>query len=198
MYIDANDVKQYMDLNIHQQVADFINKSVAESQKMYLEDLESRLQELLEQEVTGDTVSDVGVGIDLAIKEVRELLEQFEAERKQMNRLFVEKLIQLMQENPSLKVMCKVDSDIVADDGNAWWLGKINDKYAPEIDEYSVVIGEKVIFKSDDDYQGWFEDIYDVDDYKDIPDDEWDDFIRKKVDENAKWEKAIFISITTE
>lgn len=78
MYIDANDVKQYMNLDIHQQVSDFINKSVAESQKMYLEDLEGRLQELLEQEVTGNTVSDVGVGIELALKEVRELLEELE------------------------------------------------------------------------------------------------------------------------
>lgn len=78
MYIDANDVKQYMDLNIHQQVADFINKSVEESQKVYLKDLESRLKELLAQEVTGNVVSDVGVGIELALKEVRELLEELE------------------------------------------------------------------------------------------------------------------------
>lgn len=80
MYIDASDVKLYMDLEIHQQIADFINKSVAESQKMYLEDLEGRLKGLLEQEVIGDTVSNVGVGLNLAIKEVQELLEQFEEE----------------------------------------------------------------------------------------------------------------------
>lgn len=80
MYIDAEDVKLHMNLEIHQQVADFINKEVAESQKMYLEDLESRLQELLNQEVIGDTISDVGVGIELAIKEVQELLEQFNKE----------------------------------------------------------------------------------------------------------------------
>ena len=67
-----------MDLNIHQQVADFINKSVEESQKVYLKDLESRLKELLAQEVTGNVVSDVGVGIELALKEVRELLEELE------------------------------------------------------------------------------------------------------------------------
>lgn len=85
MYIDANDVKQYMDLDIHQQVADFINKSVAESNKMYLEDLERRLRELLEQEVIGDTASDVGAGIDMALKEVQELLEQFEDESKELS-----------------------------------------------------------------------------------------------------------------
>lgn len=78
MYIDANDVKTYMDLEIHQQIADFINKSVEESQKMYLEDLERRLEELLKQKIIGETVSDVGVGIDIAIKEVRKLFEEFD------------------------------------------------------------------------------------------------------------------------
>lgn len=78
MYIDANDVKTYMDLEIHQQIADFINKSVEESQKMYLEDLERRLEELLKQKIIGETVSDVGVGIDIAINEVRKLFEEFD------------------------------------------------------------------------------------------------------------------------
>lgn len=80
MHIDAEDVKLYMNLEIHQQVADFINEEVAKSQKMYLEDLESRLQNLLDQEVTGNTISDTGVGIELAIKEVQELLAQFNEE----------------------------------------------------------------------------------------------------------------------
>ena len=77
MYINADDVKEYMDLDIHGQIAEFINKSVEESQKMYLEDLRWKLQGILEQEVTGETISDVGVGIDMAIKEVLELLEEF-------------------------------------------------------------------------------------------------------------------------
>lgn len=80
MYIDANEVKNAMDLTIHQQIADFINEQVAESQTMYLEDLKNRLQELLEQEVIGETVSDVGVGIEMAIKEVQKLLDDFKEE----------------------------------------------------------------------------------------------------------------------
>lgn len=115
-----------------------------------------------------------------------------------MNRTFIEKLIELMQKNPSLQVMCKVDSDVVADDGYAWWLGKINVMCAPEIDEYSTVIENRVIFKSEDDYSDWFEKLFDVDDFKDIPDSEWEEFAKKKVDEIAKWEEAIFISVTTE
>lgn len=31
-----------------------------------------------------------------------------------MNRPYIEKLLQLMQDNPTLKVLCKVDSGIVA------------------------------------------------------------------------------------
>ena len=37
---------------------------------------------------------------------------------KSMNRKYVEELIKLMQENPELEVLCKVDSDIVAEDGH--------------------------------------------------------------------------------
>lgn len=37
-----------------------------------------------------------------------------------MNRKYVEELIKLMQENPELEVLCKVDSDIVADDEYMW------------------------------------------------------------------------------
>ena len=81
MYIDANDVKLYMNLDIHKQVSDFINKEVQESQKMYLEDLINRLQGLLEPEVLGEEaqiISDVGIGIERAIKEVEELLREFD------------------------------------------------------------------------------------------------------------------------
>lgn len=80
MYIDAGEVKNSMDLSIHQEIADFINKTVADSQTMYLEDLESRLMNLLEQEVIGDTISDVGEGINMAIKEVQGMIKEFEEE----------------------------------------------------------------------------------------------------------------------
>ena len=80
MYIDAGEVKNSMDLSIHQEIADFINKTVADSQTMYLEDLESRLMNLLGQEVIGDTISDVGEGINMAIKEVQGMIKEFEEE----------------------------------------------------------------------------------------------------------------------
>lgn len=84
MYINAEDVKMYMNLDIHKQVADFLNKQIAESQTMYLEDLKDRLQELLNQEVIGDTVSDVGTGIELAIQETQKLINEFKEDIKNM------------------------------------------------------------------------------------------------------------------
>ena len=113
-----------------------------------------------------------------------------------MNRKFVEGLVKLMQENPELEVLCRVDSDIVAEDGYAWWLGRINDRWEVEIDEYTQ-IQERIVFKSEEEYTEWFEDMFDVDDFKDVPDDEWDAFCEKKVNEKVTWTKAIFIAITT-
>ena len=47
MFITEEDVRMTMNLEIHKQVADFLNKQVAESQTMYLEDQKERLQQLL-------------------------------------------------------------------------------------------------------------------------------------------------------
>lgn len=113
-----------------------------------------------------------------------------------MNRQYIEELIKLMKENPTLEVLCKVDSDIVAEDGYMWWLGKINDRFEAEVDEYAQ-FEERIIFKSDEEYTEWFEFLFDIDDFADIPDDEWDAFCEKKINETITWTKAIFISITT-
>lgn len=113
-----------------------------------------------------------------------------------MNRKYVEVLIKLMQENPELEVLCKVDSDIVAEDGYMWWLGQINDRWGIEIDEYAQ-IEERIIFKSDEEWSDWFEYIFDVDDFINVPDNEWDEFCKKKINETVTWTNAIFVSVTT-
>lgn len=130
MYIDADDVKLYMNLEVHKQIADFINKSVEESQKMYLEDLINRLQGLLEQEVIGDTVSEVGIGIDLAMKAVQELLEEFdECDNKNDIRwipCFTEqypksgKYVLLSFDNFSVPVVGRYEED---EEGGAFYIG---------------------------------------------------------------------------
>ena len=113
-----------------------------------------------------------------------------------MNRPYIEKLLQLMQDNPTLKVLCKVDSDIVAKDGYAWWLGELNERIEPYIYEWAI-IDDRVIFRSDDKYTEWFEELFDVDDYADVPDSDWEEFCKVKVDKVVDWKKAIFVSITT-
>jgi len=112
-----------------------------------------------------------------------------------MNKAFVEDLIKLIQENPDMEIKCEVDSDIVADDRYAWWLGNLNTNNHPRIEEYSTNINESLTYKSDDDYEEWFEDLFNIDDYSDILDDKWDDFIKEKVDKEANWKKAIFIRV---
>lgn len=114
------------------------------------------------------------------------------------NREYVKTLIQVMNDNPTLDVLCRVNSEVVgADDGYDWWLGKLNTKISIKVDEYSDCIGETIKFKSDDDYDEWIEDLYDIDDFVDVPDSEWDDFCKKKVDEVANWKRAILVCVTT-
>ena len=114
-----------------------------------------------------------------------------------MNKKYVENLIKLMQENPDLEVLCKVDSDIFGEDGYyMWWLGQINDRCKIEIDEYAI-IQERVVFKSEEEWTDWFEDLFDIDDFANIPDEEWDEFCEKKINETVTWTRAIFISVTT-
>lgn len=112
------------------------------------------------------------------------------------NRRYVEKLLKLMQENPTLEVMCKVDSDIVADDGYAWWLGSLNTNWDAYVDEYSDKFNE-IIFKSDNEYRDWVEWNFDIDDFAEVPDEEWDDFCKQKIDEVADWKRVIIITIVT-
>lgn len=113
------------------------------------------------------------------------------------NREYVKVLLQFINDNPTLEVLCKVDSEIVADDGYAWWLGKLNTNLGIDIDEYSDCMGETIKFRSDEDYEDWMEDLFDIDEFEDISDDEWKDFCKKKVDEVANWKRAIFVSVTT-
>lgn len=100
------------------------------------------------------------------------------------NREYVKALLKVMNDNPTLEVLCRVDSEIVADDGYAWWLGKLSTKIGICIDEYSDCIGEEIKFRSDEDWEEWYEDLgYDFDDV------EYDYEVMEKVDEVANWKK---------
>ena len=75
-------------------------------------------------------------------------------------------------------------------------LGQINDRWGIGIDEYTC-IQERIVFKSEEEWTEWLEDLFDVDDFMDVTDDEWDNFCEKKVNETVVWTKAIFVSVTT-
>lgn len=74
-----------------------------------------------------------------------------ETERKNRDELF-----RLMQENPELPVVPMVDSEIVADDSWAWWIGSWG---TASIQEYWV--GETVYFREDDNWDEVYEAVYD-------------------------------------
>lgn len=42
-----------------------------------------------------------------------------------MNKNIKKEMIELLQQNPDLPIMAKVDLEIVGDDGYAWWLGQV-------------------------------------------------------------------------
>lgn len=116
---------------------------------------------------------------------------------KVSNREYVKALLHVMNDYPTLDVLCRVDSEIVTDDGYAWWLGKLNTGIGIDVDEYSDCIGETIKFRSDEEYEEWMEDLYEVDEFEDIPDDTWFEFCKRKVDEVANWKRTILVSVTT-
>ena len=111
-----------------------------------------------------------------------------------MNKLFIEDLMNLIKDNPDIEIKCKVNENIAIDNGFSWWLGDINMDTPPKIEEYAI-IDDYVAFKSENDYTYWFDKLFNPDDYKNIPDKDWNYFIKNKVDETINWKKAIFISI---
>lgn len=66
---------------------------------------------------------------------------EIETQKENLN-----KLIELMKGNPTLRVVPMVDSDIVGEDGFSWWLGSFGEC---EID-YLWTDNERVYFKSND------------------------------------------------
>lgn len=107
----------------------------------------------------------------------------------------VNKLIKLMKENPTLRVVPMVDSEVVSNDGYDCWLGKFGEV---EIDEIWSD-DERIYFRSVDD-----EDLIDlaIEDFGYNPklDNVSDEELTKLAEErinNLEWEKVIVIRIDT-
>lgn len=116
----------------------------------------------------------------------------------QNNKEFINELLKLMKENPTLPIKCMVDSNVVAEDGYAWWLGEVDINCKPEIREYSTEIDDVVQFKDDEEYDYWFDRLYLEDKYdiENVLENEWETFFEACVNKEVKWEEAIFIKIT--
>jgi len=103
----------------------------------------------------------------------------------------IKTLIQLAKENPDLRIVPMVDSEVVADDDYAYWTGSWG---KPEIDEL-YIDDERVYFKSADE-EGLIDKFYD--EYKGDLEYEEDiaAYAEKKV-EDLNWEKVIAVNIGT-
>lgn len=103
-------------------------------------------------------------------------------------------IIRLIEENPDLPIVPMVDSEVVADDGCYWWLGKWG---RCEITEY--YLGRERIHFKDDDEEDVLSDLdgckYSRDpqgrDIYDLSDEEWDALYK-----TVPWIKAIVVYIT--
>lgn len=99
-------------------------------------------------------------------------------------------LLRLIAENPYLPVVPMVNSEVVADDGYAYWFGSFS---SSTVDEY-VCVNERFYTRDNqDEIEDDFSD-YLCDDYPDMPDEEFYKMIHEKV-EALPWTKAIIVYI---
>lgn len=105
------------------------------------------------------------------------------------------KLLKLIQENPDLEIVPIVDSEVVADDGCVWWLGKWG--HSEKTKYYS---GREYIHFYDDDKEDALNDMVgckysetkDGRDVYDLSDAEWDALY-----ESLPWVECIVVYVTT-
>lgn len=108
------------------------------------------------------------------------------SERERKNR---EELFRLMAENPDLPVVAMVDSEIVADDGYARWMGSWGSCY---IGEY-ISGEERIYFRDDEDdeeMERLVEEMLGPENCETITPE-----IIKETYQNAGWIKAIIVDI---
>lgn len=97
----------------------------------------------------------------------------------------LDKLFQLIKENPELPIIPMVDSEIVADIGYSWWMGSWGDS---EVDKY-ICTDERIYLKSQEDVE-IVENFVPYEDYMDMSDEELEDYF-----ENLPWIEAIMVDI---
>lgn len=102
----------------------------------------------------------------------------------------VKELLKLIEENPNLRIVPMVDSEIVADDGFAWWVGSWGKAQVDEI--YSS--DERLYLRSEDE-DTLVENLYDNMEVEgSLTDGEIYELAKKEVG-GYKWEKVITVKI---
>lgn len=101
----------------------------------------------------------------------------------------LEKLIELSKENPELPIVTMVEAEIVAGDDFGYWLGSFGFCEVGEV-YYSE---ERVYLDRDDWSEDYADQIYDLPEYVNMPDKEFEEMLDKKADE--LFEPAIIVYI---
>lgn len=103
-----------------------------------------------------------------------------------------QEFLSLIKENPTLRIVPIVSSNVVCDDSYNRWIGSFGASYIDEICEPDDA--ERIYFKSYvDELQEFFEMLYD-EVYPEMSNEEFDKFIQNKINEQA-WEKVIVVCI---
>lgn len=95
-------------------------------------------------------------------------------------------LLDLMIANPDLPVIPMVDSDVIADDGNMYWMGRWSNAL---LDEY-LTTDNRIYFRGDDDPDRILPKFMDFNDYMKLTDEEADSAYNA-----LPWKKAIIVYI---
>ncbi|MGG1652273.1 hypothetical protein ABHN03_04000 [Paenibacillus sp. NRS-1775] len=105
----------------------------------------------------------------------------------------IKHLLELACENPDLRIVPMVDSEIVADDGYMWWVGGWGEASVEEIWNSD----ERVYIRSVDEIsliEEVCDNSFDEPENKELSDDEFYEKSKKIVDE-YEWEKVIAVKI---
>ncbi len=102
-------------------------------------------------------------------------------------------LLKLIKENPDLKIVPMVDSDVVADDGYSSWMGSFG---KAEID-YIWITDERIYFKSIDEEELIEEELDKIAEDEPNPMEQPMEQLAEERVKNYSWEKVIAVWITT-
>jgi len=105
----------------------------------------------------------------------------------------IEKLLDLVKENPDLEIMPLVETDIVASDDYGWWVADWGEAW---VDEYWS--DDERMYAKSEDFDRLVEDkcdlLYDTPEYAGLSDEEFKKKIEAMV-EGYDWQKVIFVNI---